>query len=97
MTEFDVSSVDGGVVFGVKVVPGSSRTAITGLLGEKLKVKVASAAEKGKANKCLVDFLAAHLGVSKGAVRIIAGQSSAEKRLRVEGISAAELIEKLGL
>ena len=89
--------VDGGVVFGVKVVPGSSRTEIVGVLGRKLKVKVASAAEKGNANKCLVDFLAGRLGVRKGAVRIIAGRSNAEKRLRVEGIATVELIEKLGL
>ena len=38
MSELEIEERDDGVVFAVKVVPGSSRTAVAGLLGAKLKV-----------------------------------------------------------
>ena len=39
-----------GCLIRLKVVPGSSRDAIAGILGGRLKVKVAAAPEDGKAN-----------------------------------------------
>ncbi len=59
----DISEIDGGVCFCVKIVPGSSRTSIEGLLGGVLKIKVAAPPEKGKANKELTAFLAKRLKV----------------------------------
>ena len=85
------------VVFRVKVVPGSSRTAVAGTLDAMIKVRVAAAPEKGKANQCLVEFLAKQLGTRKNAVAILSGQSSPVKQLRVAGISATQLVERLGL
>jgi len=87
----------GGVVFTAKVVPGSSRTIVAGILEDMIKVRVAAAPEKGKANECLVMFLARQLGVRKGDVEIVSGQTRPVKQVRVAGISAAELLEKLGL
>jgi uncharacterized protein len=86
-----------GVVFTVKVVPGSSRTAATGILGGMVKIKVAAPPEKGKANQALVAFLAECLGVRKNDVTILAGQSNPVKQVQVTGISAQALVEKLGL
>ena len=85
------------MIFTAKVVPGSSRTAVAGVLADMVKVRVAAAPEKGKANQCLVAFLANQLGVRKNAVEIVSGQTQPVKRVRVAGISAAELLEKLGL
>jgi uncharacterized protein (TIGR00251 family) len=92
-----VQKVDDGIVFAVKVVPGSSRTAVCGLLDGIIKIKVSAAPEKGKANKCLLEFLAKQLGVKKNAVHIISGQTNPVKRLEVSGISAEMLIERLNL
>jgi uncharacterized protein (TIGR00251 family) len=89
-------SVD-GVVFTAKVVPGSSRTMVAGVLEKMIKIRVAAAPEKGKANQCLVEFLARQLGVRKNAVEIISGPTSPLKQVRVGGISATELLERLGL
>jgi uncharacterized protein len=87
-----------GVVFGAKIVPGSSGpTRICGLLDGMLKIKVSAAPEKGKANQCLLKFLAKALGVKKNAVAILSGQTSPLKRVQVSGISADELIKKLNL
>lgn len=92
-----IQEIDGGVVLGVKVVPGSSKTAITGALGGMLKIKIAAAAEKGKANQCLVEFLAKQLGVKKNSISIIRGKTSPVKSIKVPGISAETLLKKLKL
>ena len=82
-------------MFSVKVVPGSSRTSIAGVLGGMLKVKVAAAAEKGQANKCLVGFLAEELGVRARRITIVSGQSSPVKQLEIIDISPADLSNQL--
>jgi len=86
-----------GVTFVAKIVPGSSKTAIVGLLGGMVKVKVAAPPEKGKANQCLIAFLAKQLGVRKNAIRITTGLGNPVKHVRIIGISAETLREKLGL
>ena len=98
MTNPAIQEVDGGVVFTAKIVPGSSgQTRICGLLDGMLKVKVSAAPEKGKANQCLLKFLAKQLGVKTNAISIIRGKTSPVKHVQVSGISADTLLEKLGL
>lgn len=87
----------GGVVFTAKIVPGSSRTTVAGVLDDMIKIRVAAPPEKGKANQCLVAFLAGELGVKKNQIDILAGQTNPVKQVRVAGISAAMLLERLGL
>jgi len=87
-----------GAVFIAKIVPGSSgSTRICGLLDDMLKVKVSAAPEKGKANQCLIKFLAKHLGVKKNAVSIISGTTSPVKHVRISGMTAEMLLKKLNL
>lgn len=87
----------GGVVFTAKIVPGSSRTTVAGVLEDMIKIRVAAPPEKGKANQCLIAFLAGQLGVKKNEIDIVAGQTNPVKQVRVAGISAAVLLERLGL
>jgi hypothetical protein len=97
MNNLTVEEIDGSVVFKVKVVPGSSRTAVCGLHGEMVKIKISAAPEKGKANKCLLDFLAKLLGVKKKDISIISGKTSAVKGVQIAGISTKILLKKLNL
>ena len=97
MGELAIQEVDGDVVFKVKAVPGSSRTAVGGLLDGMLKVKIAAPPEKGKANQCLIEFLAKELGVRKNAVSIITGRTNPIKQVQVMGMSGQTLLKKLGL
>jgi len=92
-----IREIDGGVVFTAKVVPGSSRTAFCGVLDGMIKVKVSAAPEKGKANRCLIAFLAKHLGVKKNAVTIVSGSGSPVKQIRVAGVTSEVLSRELGL
>ena len=91
----DIKEVDGGVVFGVKVVPNSSRSSIVGLIDDMVKVKVAEPAEKGKANKGVVRLLAKSLGVKKNAVEIVAGFSSSVKHVCILGVSVKDILSRL--
>ena len=70
----------------VKVVPRSSRSEVSGAMSDgTLKVKVAAVPEKGKANEELCAVLARHFGVGARDVEVIAGATSARKRVRIHG------------
>jgi uncharacterized protein (TIGR00251 family) len=97
MSEPSIQEDRDGITFVAKIVPGSSRTSIAGVLDDMIKVKVAAPPEKGKANQCLVAFLARQLDVKKNTVSITAGQTSPVKHVHVAGISAAVFRERLGL
>jgi len=69
----------------VKVIPKSSRTELAGQLADGTwKVKVAAPPEKGKANRALCAFLADHFGVPRSRVRIVSGETSHLKRVRID-------------
>jgi uncharacterized protein (TIGR00251 family) len=96
MADLKIQVNDDNVVFTTKVVPGSSgKTQISGLLDGMLKVRVSAPPEKGKANQCLLNFLAKQLAVKKNSVSIISGQTSPVKNIRISGISADMLLKKL--
>ena len=85
--------VDQGVVrVRVKAVPGASRDAIAGALGDRLKVRVAAPPEAGKANAAIERLIASALGLSERSVRVEQGHASPLKVLRVEGVSAERLV-----
>jgi uncharacterized protein len=75
--------VAGGLEIRLKVVPGASRSEIVGLLGDRLKVRVAAPPEAGEANRAVVRLLRAWLGVEE--IEIVAGRASAAKTARVAG------------
>lgn len=72
------------MVLELHVQPGASRTEFAGRHGERLKLRLAARALDGKANEALVEFLAAHYGVAKRNVRIVAGFKSRRKRVVIE-------------
>jgi uncharacterized protein len=96
MEQLKIQQAGNAVVFSVKVVPRSSKTAISGLLGGMLKVKLAAAPEKGKANESLVEFLADILGVKKNAISITSGLTSPVKTIQITGTSMETILKKLG-
>ncbi len=97
MPELEIQEDEQGVVLIAKIVPGSSRTAMAGVLDRMVKIKVAAPPEKGKANECLVAFLAKQLGLKRNAIHILAGSTNPVKHVRIEGISAQTCRQKLGL
>jgi uncharacterized protein (TIGR00251 family) len=72
------------LVLRIKVVPKSSADRIAGWVGDRLKVQVTAAPERGKANDAVVELLASTLGVPRRAVRISAGATSPLKTVEVD-------------
>ena len=97
LTKLAIQHVQGGVVFTAKIVPGSSKTTVCGLLGDMLKIKISAPPEKGKANQQLIELIAKKLGLKKQAVSVISGQTNPVKEIQICGMSGDELIEKLNL
>lgn len=91
-----VRAVEGGVVIRVKVVPGSRKEGIVGVLGDRLKVKVAAPPEDGLANAAVCALIAAALGAAARSVTVASGASRAEKEVRVEGIGVEQAAGILG-
>ncbi|MCK4913397.1 MAG: DUF167 domain-containing protein [Planctomycetes bacterium] len=85
MADLKIEQTNDGVVFTAKIVPGSSRTALCGLLNGMLKVKIVAAPEKQKANSCLCEFLAKKIGVKKKDVSIVSGKTSSIKKIKISG------------
>ena len=73
-----------GYILRLLVVPGASRTEVVGLHGDRLRVRVAAAPEKGAANKKLLDFLAKALGVPKKTLSLTTGAQSREKVVAIQ-------------
>jgi len=85
-----------GVTLRLHIQPGAKKTEVVGLHGEALKIRLAAPPVDGKANACLLAYLADRLGVAKSAVSLLSGDSSRAKRVRVTGIDSAVVEACLG-
>lgn len=83
-----LGSEENAVLLPVKVVPGASRTRLMGEWDGRAKIAVAAPPERGKANKAIVEWLAKRLDVRKADVSVVAGQTSAIKTIRIDGVPA---------
>ncbi|AXQ31431.1 DUF167 domain-containing protein [Solimonas sp. K1W22B-7] len=79
----------------LKVSPKASRDAVTGWMGETLKVSVTAVPEKGKANQAVIALLSEALGVPRSRIRVLRGETQAGKLLEIEGLDQAELLRRL--
>jgi uncharacterized protein (TIGR00251 family) len=79
----------------VKAVPGASRSRIAGRYGDGIKVQVAAAPERGKANAAVIEVLAEALGVKESQVVLVSGQTQPRKVFRIDGLNEAGLAGRL--
>jgi uncharacterized protein (TIGR00251 family) len=77
------------------VQPGAKRTEVTGMHGERIKVRLAAPPTDGRANAALIEFLAEAFGVARRDVTILAGMKSRDKRVLIEGDAKGELPWKM--
>ncbi len=74
----------GSIVLKVKAKPGASKSAVVEIMSDgTIKVSIAAAPEKGKANAELIKFLAKEFGVSKKDISIISGQGDRGKLVKI--------------
>ena len=85
-----------GATFAVKVHPRAKKNAITGEVGDALKVSLTAPPADGKANEACIEFFAKLLNLPRSSVTIAAGQTSRNKVIRVAGLSAEKVRTRLG-
>jgi uncharacterized protein len=69
----------------IKVIPGAPKTEIKSTMADgTIKIAVAAAPEKGKANLALIKFLAEEFNVSKNNIKIISGVSDRIKLVKIQ-------------
>ncbi|HDO23369.1 MAG TPA: YggU family protein [Nitrospirae bacterium] len=86
--KFPYKKSKGGITIDIKVEPRSSSAGIQGIVGDTVKVKLTSAPVDGAANKQLIELLAKELGIRKSAFKIIRGEKSRNKVIRISGMDA---------
>jgi len=86
-----------GVTFAVKVHPRAKKNAITGEVGDALKVALTAPPVDGKANDACIEFFANLLKVSRSSVTIAVGLTSRNKVIRVAGLTAEVVRQRLGI
>lgn len=79
----------------VRVAPGATRSAVAGRLGDAWKLRVRAAPERGRANAEVVRLLADTVGVSPRNIRVVAGHTSRDKVVEIEGLSPADAERRL--
>ncbi|MCC8193960.1 MAG: DUF167 domain-containing protein [Deltaproteobacteria bacterium] len=67
----------------VYVQPGAKKNEVAGEMDGRLRLRIAAQAVDNKANKALMAFVAALLGVRPNRVSLEAGDTSRKKTLRV--------------
>ena len=85
----------GGVAFAIRVHPRAKENAVTGELGDALKLSLTAPAIDGKANAACIEFLAKLLKVPRSSITIASGQKSRNKVMRVNGLSAGEVQKRI--
>jgi uncharacterized protein len=93
---FAIHESDGGISFAVRLHPRAKKNAITGELGDVLKVSLTAPPIDGRANEACIEFFAKLLKVPRSSITIASGLTSRNKVIRVSGISAAALRERVG-
>lgn len=78
----------GTALLEVHVQPGARSTEAVGMHGTRLKIRLSAPPVDGKANRALVDWVADWLGVARAGVSVVRGETSRQKTLRIEGLTA---------
>ena len=85
-----------GATFAVKVHPRAKKNAITGEVGDALKLALTAPPVDGKANEACIEFFAKLLNLPRSSVTIASGQTSRNKVIRVAGLTAQQVRGRLG-
>jgi len=72
------------LLLSLHVQPGASRTEVTGLHGDALRIRLAAPPVDGKANAELARFLADAFGVPQRQVTLVPGEASRRKVVRID-------------
>lgn len=68
----------------LRVQPGAARDEIVGAHGDRLKVRITAPPVDGRANRHLIDYLAAAFGVPRSRVTLLRGETGRAKTVQID-------------
>ena len=80
-----------GLFLDVRVIPRAARSQIAGRRGDALLIRLNAPPVDGAANAALIELIAQALGIPKRNIEIVAGHRSHTKRVRIAGVTSAEV------
>ena len=80
------------VRFAVRLTPRAAADRIDGVVEGVLRARVGAPAVEGAANNALIRLIAETLGVARRDVRIVAGATSRQKLVVVDGVSVEAVL-----
>jgi uncharacterized protein (TIGR00251 family) len=89
-----LTEVPEGIVLNIKVFPNAARNEIGDVLGDYLRIRIASAPLKGKANKECLKLLAAFFQIKKSQVIFQKGETSRFKQVLLEGVKKEQVLKR---
>jgi uncharacterized protein (TIGR00251 family) len=90
-----MQSTSTGITFAIKLHPRAKKNAITGKVGDTLKLSLTAPPVDGKANAACIEFFAKLLKVPRSSVTIAAGETGRNKVICISGVNAAQVQERL--
>jgi uncharacterized protein (TIGR00251 family) len=84
-----------GTVIAVRAVPRARRDTLAGVRAGSLRVTVTAPPEGGRANRAIVETIARALGIPRSRVRLVRGERSRAKSVRVEGETVDSVRERI--
>lgn len=85
-----------GAALAIRVTPGAKRNEIDGFLEDgTIRIRLVAPPVEGKANSALIDFLSKVLGARRSDIEIIAGETSRNKLVTINGMDPATVQARL--
>lgn len=85
----------GDVTLHVHVAPGAGRSAVVGRHGDALKLRIAAPPVGGRANEAARSLLADAFGLKEGAVSLVSGEGSRQKRFMLAAVDLEDFERRL--
>jgi hypothetical protein len=90
-----ITERDNATTFAVKVQPRARKNEIKGEIDGVMKVALTAPPIEGRANDACIEFFAEILRVPRSSITIASGANSRNKVLRVEGVTAHYVRDRL--
>src|SRR5689334_24359239 len=84
-----------GMTFSIKVHPRARKNAITGVVGDALKLALTAPPVEGRANHAVIEFFADLFAIPRSSVTIASGETSRNKVIRISGLTMPAVRERL--
>jgi uncharacterized protein (TIGR00251 family) len=90
-----VKDTPSGATFAVKVHPRARKNAVTGVVGDALKLAVTAPPAEGRANQAVIEFFADLFQIPRASVTIASGATNRNKVVRITGMSRVAVEQRL--